>query len=215
MPKRIGVCLLIVGALLLLAALGLYLRNEREDAQAGQEAESLLEIVHRTIAEGTAEALPQATPAGTQAAQTQPDAAESGTILEAEERQDMRRDYESLGYLAIPALDLELPVLADWDYERLKTAPCRQFGTAQSDDLVIVAHNYKSHFGSLHKLQIGDSVSFVELDGSRNLYTVAEINAALDANALSEVQNSGFPLVLYTCTYGGKARVAVFCERES
>ena len=29
------------------------------------------------------------------------------------------------GYLSVPSVGLELPVMAEWDYDRLKTAPCR------------------------------------------------------------------------------------------
>ena len=42
--------------------------------------------------------------------------------------------YDYIGTLTIPALELELPVMAQWDYDRLTIAPCRQFGTTQTDD---------------------------------------------------------------------------------
>ena len=51
-------------------------------------------------------------------------------------------DYEYIGVLDLPARNLSLPIMSDWDYERLKMAPCRQFGSAATDDLVIAGHNY-------------------------------------------------------------------------
>lgn len=45
--------------------------------------------------------------------------------------------YDYVGYLSVPKLDLELPVMSDWDYDRLKTVPCRHFGSTKTDDLVI------------------------------------------------------------------------------
>ena len=34
-------------------------------------------------------------------------------------------------------------------------------------------------------------------------------------HSVEEVEHSGYALVLYTCTYGGKTRVTVFCDRAS
>ena len=64
-------------------------------------------------------------------------------------------DYEYIRVLDLPALNLSLPIMSDWDYERLKTAPCRQFGSAATDDLVIAGHNDINHFGSLGMLKAG------------------------------------------------------------
>ena len=63
--------------------------------------------------------------------------------------------YDYIGVLEIPALNLTLPIMADWDYDRLKIAPCRQFGSVETNDLVIAGHNYKTHFGYLDQLQVG------------------------------------------------------------
>ena len=38
---------------------------------------------------------------------------------------------------------------------------------------------------------------------------------SLDPHSVEEVEHSGYALVLYTCTYGGKTRVTVFCDRAS
>lgn len=43
-------------------------------------------------------------------------------------------------------------------------------------------------------------------------YTVSAVKT-LSPTSVDEVQNSGYDLVLYTCTYGGATRVAVFCDR--
>ena len=83
-------------------------------------------------------------------------------------------DYEYIGVLDLPVLNLSLPIMSDWDYERLKMAPCRQFGSAATDDLVIAGHNYINHFGSLGMLKAGDSVTFTDTDGAVNTYVVSE-----------------------------------------
>ena len=120
--------------------------------------------------------------------------------------------YDYIGTLTIPALELELPVMAQWDYDRLTIAPCRQFGTTQTDDLVIAAHNYIVHFGLLYQLSPGDTVAFRGVDGAEIDYAVAEVST-LAPDEVEAVQNSGYALTLYTCTSGGVARTVVFCDR--
>ena len=188
MPKKSGIILISLGAVLILAALLLFLYNRSEDRRAGQEAESLLEDVRSTMA-ANADPEPQEEPA-----------------------EEITYDYA--GVIAIPDLSLELPVIDQWSYARLKVAPCRQSGAAADGDLVIAAHNYKSHFGYLDRLEPGASVIFTDMEGTVYRYAVEEIRqlAPEDAEDVSSVFSSEYPLVLYTCTPGGKARVAVFCR---
>ena len=188
MPKKSGVILISLGAVLILAALLLFLYNRSEDRRAGQEAESLLEDVRSTMA-ANADPEPQEVPA-----------------------EEITYDYA--GVIAIPDLSLELPVIDQWNYARLKVAPCRQSGAAADGDLVIAAHNYKSHFGYLDRLEPGASVIFTDMEGTVYRYAVEEIRQLEpeDVEDVSSVFSSEYPLVLYTCTPGGKARVAVFCR---
>lgn len=188
MPKKSGVILISLGAVLILAALLLFLYNRSEDRRAGQEAESLLEDVRSSMA-----------------ANADPDPQE-------EPVEEITYDYA--GVIAIPDLSLELPVIDQWSYARLKVAPCRQSGAAADGDLVIAAHNYKSHFGYLDRLEPGASVIFTDMEGTVYRYAVEGIRqlAPEDAEDVSSVFSSEYPLVLYTCTPGGKARVAVFCR---
>ena len=188
MPKKSGVILISLGAVLILAALLLFLYNRSEDRRAGQEAESLLEDARSAMAADT-DPEPQEEPA-----------------------EEITYDYA--GVIAIPDLSLELPVIDQWSYARLKVAPCRQSGAAADGDLVIAAHNYKSHFGYLDRLEPGASVIFTDMEGTVYRYAVEEIRqlAPEDAEDVSSVFSSEYPLVLYTCTPGGKARVAVFCR---
>ena len=188
MPKKSGVILISLGAVLILAALLLFLHNRSEDRRAGQEAESLLEDARSAMA-----------------ADTDPEPQE-------ELAEEITYDYA--GVIVIPDLSLELPVIDQWSYARPKVAPCRQSGAAADGDLVIAAHNYKSHFGYLDRLEPGASVIFTDMEGTVYRYAVEEIRqlAPEDAEDVSSVFSSEYPLVLYTCTPGGKARVAVFCR---
>ena len=48
-------------------------------------------------------------------------------------------------------------------------------------------------------------------DNAGIFYTLAA--PELKTRMRDEVEKSGYDLVLYTCTYGGKTRVTVFCDR--
>ena len=102
--------------------------------------------------------------------------------------------------------------MADWSMEKLRIAPCLQYGSPLTDDAVIAGHNYKKHFRALHDIQVGQSVTFTDMTGQTIGYTVAEVKI-LDPKSVDEVVDSGYDLVLYTCTLGGKSRVTVFCNR--
>ena len=180
--------------LLLLAAGGLYAYNRCEDAHAGAEAQTVVVDLQQKV-------------------ETPEPEAESGPL--APELPVVEIDgNEYVGEISIPAIGIDLPVMSEWSYPRLKIAPSRQFGSSRTDDLVIAAHNYESHFGKLTSLTAGDSVTFTDMDGIVNEYVVNKVEV-LDPHSVEEVEHSGYALVLYTCTYGGKTRVTVFCDRAS
>ena len=123
-------------------------------------------------------------------------------------------DYEYVGYLTIPALGVELPVCKTWSYEKLKTAPCRYAGTPDGKDLVICAHNYRSHFGRLPRLAIGAEVRFKDVHDTVTRYKVTASNI-LQPTAIEDVKQSDADLTLFTCTYGGRTRYVVRCEKQT
>lgn len=215
MTKKAGIAIVAVGAALILSALVLLLHNRYADARAGREAETLLAGVEAAISQGAADGPEETRPSGQE---TRPTGEETGTEPTAAEALDpempvaMLEGYGYVGYVEIPALGLKLPVMSDWDYTRLEIAPCRQFGSSRRDDLVIAAHNFESHFGRLKEMSLGNTVTFTDMAGIVNTYR-AEMIETLSPKDVDAVQNSGYDLVLYTCTRDGQERVAVFCNR--
>ena len=194
MRNKLGTICMILGTVLILAALSLFLWNRREAEQAGEAAADILPQVVEQIADTAAEA-----PAP-------PDPFDP-TMTEAE-----IDGYMYIGYLSIPALGLELPVMSEWDYNRLNIAPCRYSGSTKTDDLVIAAHNFAQHFGGLSGLTGGEQVIFVDMDNVVSTYTVVAVEI-LAPTAVEEMTNGEYDLSLYTCTYGGRSRVTVRCDR--
>ncbi|WP_461811644.1 sortase [Faecalimonas sp.] len=118
------------------------------------------------------------------------------------------------GILTIPKLGLELPVQSKWSYPQLKKSPCIYTGSIQDGGLVILAHNYRRHFGKISNLSIGDVVNLTDATGQEYVYLVEEV-FTMEATEVEEMANNKYDLTLFTCTYGGKARVTVRCVLQN
>ena len=205
MKRKLGFFFVAAGMLLMLAASALLLYNRRESQNAFLSSQSALSAMQ---ADAASTAPPAENPYLDHVNPYDQVAAEIAAQMK-----EVEIDGELyIGYLTIPVLKLELPVISEWSYERLQIAPCRQFGSTKTDDLVIAAHNYASHFGKLSQLRQGDLLTFSDMDSDVILYEVAAVDI-LEPTAVETVKNSDFDLVLYTCTYGGENRIVVFCNR--
>lgn len=204
MKVKIGKACMLLGAALLLGALLLYGYNRIEDSRAGQAAANILPQLVQQLPEQPGEEY----------------LAEQLIPVELRKPEDLKMaeaviDGDAyIGYLSIPSLELDLPVLADWDYDLLQKAPCRYTGSTKSDDLVLMAHNYDKHFGRLSALNAGDSLHFTDMDGIVSTYTVVGRDV-LVPTAIGEMTSGDFDLTLFTCTYGGQSRVTIYCDRAS
>ena len=204
----IGLGLLLIAAALFLAAYNLY--DERRAEQAAQQAVEQLDAC--LPAESPAETLPEGgetlPPAGPGEVEI-PD-----YVLDPNHEMPVRNidgeDY--IGVLEIPSLGLTLPVMSEWSYPRLKIAPCRYAGSAYLGNLIIAAHNYRSHFRNLKKLNEGDIVRFTDMDGNVFSYEVTLLEI-LQPNEADAMESGDWDLTLFTCTVGGKSRVTVRCKR--
>lgn len=116
-----------------------------------------------------------------------------------------------IGFVSIPKLELMLPVMDSWSYPQLKISPCRYAGSAYLNNMVIAAHNYRSHFGRLRNLEVGDTVTFTDAVNNQFYYTVAELET-LNRTAVEEMESGEWDLTLFTCTPGGRTRLAVRCR---
>lgn len=189
MRRWIGLTCILLGMICLLGSLGFTIYNRLESKNAATYTETILADVQSKMKEEKIE------PYDSQI-----------------EMSTVKVDgYDCIGILTIPVLELELPVLTDWSYEKLKKAPCHYYGSYYEKDFVIAAHNYNAHFGRLSQLQEGDDVMFTDVSGNMHCYKVV-LSETLPKNATKEMITSGFDLSLYTCTPGGASRVTVRCS---
>lgn len=114
-----------------------------------------------------------------------------------------------IGLLSIPQLELELPVHETWSYPLLQHTPCVFSGTIADGDLIIAAHNYKAHFGTLNELVLGDIISLLDADGT--LYTYQLIaSTQISGDELSVLESGEWDLTLFTCLYGDNTQREVY-----
>lgn len=198
MKRKLGNFLMILGCGLMVAALALFLHNRQEQQQAAAASQEAISKVVDVI-------LMQEEAPSTEPAEVVLPRDRVMTVAEID-------GYGYIGFLALPGLELELPVMADWTYPQLQIAPCRYTGTTFADNLVIMAHNYPKHFGGLKDLQSGDKVTFTDMDGETVEYQVVALEI-LPPDSVEDVTSGAYDLTLFTCTYGGENRVVLRCDR--
>lgn len=186
MRRHIGIGCILLGVICLCCSVGFVVYNYWEEGNAAENTETLLADVQSMMNEKKT---------------TQDEKMPTVKV----------EGYDCIGILSVPVLELKLPVLTDWSYAKLKKAPCHYYGTYYEKDFVIAAHNYKSHFGRLSELQVGDIIVFTDVNGSAHYYETV-LTETLPKEATEEMIVSGFDLSLYTCTPGGANRVTVRCN---
>lgn len=193
MKRKLGIALMAAGLVLLSSAAALLVYNNFENKRAEENADV---VVDSLMGEIERNRLTEA--------ETDP--------FEKEMKVVEIDGYGYIGYIYIPALNLELPVMDKWDYGRLKISPCRYYGSTKTDNLVIAAHNYRSHFKYLGQLKPEDTVMFSDMEGNKHTYTVTAVEI-LKPTDVEKVKDTGDDLILYTCVYSGTDRVVVRCSK--
>ncbi|MBE6783105.1 MAG: sortase [Ruminococcaceae bacterium] len=193
MKRKIGITLVALGLALIIFAVGLLIYNNYENKRAEAYAADVINKMVDVIKQN-------------KNSSTEKDPFD-------EEMKVVEIDgYGYIGYISIPGFNLNLPVMSEWDYSRLKISPCRYYGSTKTDNLVICAHNFNSHFGYIGKLEPDMAVSFTDMEGEITEYSVVSVEI-LQPTDTDKVKDTGDDLIVYTCTYGGRTRIAVRCEK--
>lgn len=218
--KTKGLILITIGVLCLLSALGLVAYNTYEDYQASLAAHSTLDQIvdyidelQNDTSEGNSQTIPDSDTSAPEIAPPAHEPVIPDYILNPEiEMPSVKIDGEYyIGVLEIPKLQLALPINSTLSMRRLRSTPCRYNGSAYTQDLVIAAHNYNSHFGNLKQLEHGDLLYFTDMSGNRFTYKV-DVIETLIPTAVEEMVNGEWALSLFTCTPGGANRVTLRCD---
>ena len=197
MKKVRGILLITLGLLLIGISGSIWVQNEQQDVQAGQSAQILLADLEREI--------------GYKKIVLEYDTAEVEELPIGEMPQLTLNGYDLVGTVRIPDVGIELPVLNTWNYDLLKMSACRYSGSVSEGNLILLGHNYKTHFGPLTSIAVGDTVEFVGVDGNTYVYAVA-VTEILGENELERLTATPYSLTLFTCTLSGRSRFVVRCD---
>ena len=202
MKSKTGWIILLAGLLCMMAALAVFLFNQNESHQAKTASAKIVAALSEQIAEEGEENHEETFP----------------TDITDRTMPEMTVDGERYaGILRIPELELELPVLAFFDYDSLQVTPCLYSGTIYRRNMVIGAHNYDAHFGRISALGIRSEGDFTDVEN--NTYRCRVVNLETlkpDQNdVLTEKAHEGdWDITLFTCNYSGTERVTVRCKME-
>ncbi len=197
--KKKGSVLIFLGVLCIIAAMALFLYNMYADKTAGDASDNILSSLENTMDDNSD--------------------AWKGTTVDPDDAADMSLPsaeidgIKYIGRLTVPDLGLKLPVAAEWSYKTLKKSPCVYTGSVYTGDLVICAHNYARHFRRLKSLKQGAKVVFTDLDGNDYTYKVTSLETVMPKAIDTMITGDDWDLTLFTCTIGGRTRIAVRCER--
>ena len=200
MRSKAGLIFMALGLLLLIGAAGLTCYNRWDEARADSVVEETVQALRTQtpdleVLDPEGELIPN-------------------YILDPEREMPIIQidgnDY--VGYIDIPVLELSLPVMESWSYPNLKISACRYSGSVYHDDMVIAAHNYQKHFGTLKNLVISDEVRFTDGDGNVFIYHVAAMEQ-LNPTQVEEMTVNDWDLTLFTCTLSGRQRMTIRCTR--
>ena len=204
MSKRArGIMFFVLGIAMILASLFLTFMYEKRDADAGHNSEVLMQELLRTEPV-TQTILP---PSVLEEKET------AVAVVPTPVPQMATADYnglQMLGVIRVPGCGIELPVLDNWSMTMLEYAPCRYSGNVYSGDLIVMGHNYTTHFKPLKKVSVGAEVEFESVDGFVWRYTVESIES-IHGNEPEKLP-SDHELILFTCEKYGMSRFVARCS---
>lgn len=196
--RKVANALIVVGVSLLVCALILVMYNIDKDGDVGRATAGIVAELSDEIASR---------------AESMPTSEDEAIAMQKEGKDVIMIDGNAyIGYLAVPSQSLELPILAECTDQNLKIAPCCYNGNVYEPGFVLAGHNYRSHFGRLNNLHIGDKLRFTNAFGAVTEYEVVELQS-LRPTAVKSMKYVGYDLSLFTCNMSGNARFTVRCIR--
>ena len=180
MSKKINTSksFLIVGILLIISALILVMYNLISDYIAGSKSKNVVDNISINI----------------------------NTMKNTSDTKDLNREmptieYNGISYIGVITIEnigVKLPVISSYNQDYLKIAPTLYNGSIYKNNAVIIAHNYKSHFGNLDKLSLGDKVEFMDIEGTIFNYEVINKENIYQESS-SQLYVGEWDLTLFTC----------------
>ena len=125
------------------------------------------------------------------------------------------KTYEFVGYVNIPSIDVNYPILSETSDDLLKVSVCKFWGSNpnQVGNLCIAGHNYrnKRFFSKVPTLKVDDIIEITDLNKNTIKYAIYDKFTVdpSDTSCTSQITNGKKIVTLITCTDDSKQRVIV------
>lgn len=192
--NKFGKYFIFLGIILVIFSFSLLIYNNLKDYQAGKSSKEVLKIIEHDNKKINENIITNV-----------------NNLTNKEEKVININNNNYIGTIEIPSLNLKLPIMSDFTYDKLNISPCRYFGSIETKDLVICGHAYRTHFKYLVNLEQGDLVIITDFYNNTYIYEVLEIEI-LKPTDIEEMLSGEFDLTLYTCTSDSKNRITVRCN---
>lgn len=131
------------------------------------------------------------------------------------------KQYEYIGIVNIPKLNITYPILSNTTDELMKVAPCKFHGSNPNEvgNLCIIAHNYRRKgvfFSDVPTLENGDIIEIQDLSQKTVQYEVYDVHTVSpdDTSDTTQKTDGRREVTLITCTNDSKERVIVRCKEK-
>lgn len=119
------------------------------------------------------------------------------------------RDYCAL--LEVSAYGVKLPVGDVWEDARILSHPCRFYGSAYEENLILGGSNQEGQFGFCTRLDLGDTLTLTDMTGCVFRYRVSRIDRSSSADA-ERLMEGQWALTLFLRDRYDRKFILVRCE---
>ena len=188
MMHGIGRVFTYIGIAFILLALGISVKVDYEDYKAGVDSSNALATLNDVVLDNN--------------------------NVEVQETNKIKNidGFDYYGIIALPSINIELPLLSTWSYDNLKKGANIYYGSIEGNNLVICGHSYRLHFKYLSKLENGSNIVITDLNGNNYIYEVVE-KVVIDPYETVEVIETGYDLVIFSCYNSGTQRMVIHANR--
>ena len=179
--KKLGLLLIIMGIMLIAAALSLNYYNYFHEQQSNKRMEAVLSDLKTQISDSSEDS------DSSSPFDIFDDSRSTDSEIDDPDKDIVLDGNSYIGLISFPTLGQEFPVTRGWSYAAMNTAACQYSGRRVDNDLIICAHNYTGFY----------------------TVTNSELLSGWDSPSLIKGGGSDWDLTLFTCTWSGYSRVTV------
>lgn len=117
-----------------------------------------------------------------------------------------------IGILEMPGYDSALPVCGDWG--NVTAYPSRLSGSVYDGSLQIGATSQRGQYDFYREISVGDAVYFMDMEGNRYAYEVADIRYEKHADQTALRQKDA-PLTLFVKNIYAMEYILIFCNTQN